>query len=343
MSERRPEKAGDEGDRLLSLISGFQISQALYVAVMLDLPDLLGDGQRSSDELAALAGCNAGALYRLMRALAAAGIFHESANHSFTLTPLGAGLRKGAARSQHAWISFALGPTHWSAWGEMLHGVMTGQTPFTHSHGQNVWAFRQANPAEGALFDLAMRERSSTIGQDLLCQYDFRRFGRIADIGGGDGGLLAALLSACPTITGLLFDRPHVVANAADVFREAGVSDRSDIAAGDFFKQVPPGFDAYLLKHILHDWEGPEALAILRSCRNAMTGRARLLIIERLLGSPNSGLECKLSDLNMLVNAGGRERPQEDFEALLREAGLSVTAVIPLSEPHHVIEAVPNS
>jgi hypothetical protein len=328
-------------DRLVGLINGFQISQAIYVAVMLNIPDLLANGRRSSEEIAMMTECDGNALYRLMRALAAVGIITEMGNRTFELTALGAGLRTSAAESRRAWVAFALTPAHWAAWGNLLHGVRTGETPFRHVHGLGVWDYRKRHPAEGKLFDLAMRERSSCFGRELADHYDFGCFERIGDIGGGDGSLLAALLTNCPKATGVLFDLPHVVANATTVFSQAGVLDRSVIAAGDFFQEVPAGLDAYLLKHILHDWEDSEALSILRACRNGMKNDAKLLVIERLLAPPNHGLEGKLSDLNMLVNAGGRERRREEFYALLGEAGFSVTAIMPVGWSNHLIEAVP--
>lgn len=342
MSEHAPEETDDgHAHQLLRLINGFQVSQAIHVVVALGIPDLLAETRRSSSELAALAGCNADALYRVMRALAAAGIFTEAEGGSFALTPLGNGLRSDASGSRHAWVTFALGPLHWAAWGEMMHTVRTGENAFRHAHGQDIWAFRAAHPGQGALFDRAMRERSVGLAHMLSRCYDFRGFSRIADVGGGDGSLLATLLPECPAVAGVLLDLPHVVASAAGVLQQAGVSDRSEIVAGNFFIGVPTGADAYLLKHILHDWDDTQALIILRNCHRAMGAGAKLLIIERLISPLNDGLEGKLSDLNMLVNAGGRERTRHEFAALLTEAGFAVTAVVSLGANHNLLEAMP--
>jgi hypothetical protein len=334
--------AGDDpAEALLDLINGFRISQAIYVVTALDIPDLLADAERSTHELAALTRCHRTALYRVLRALAAVGIFAETGTDVFALTPLGAGLRKHADCSRHAWVKLALAPAHWAAWGELLHGVQTGDNPFRHTHGQDVWKYRASHPAESEIFDRAMRERSAWLGRRLPSHYDFQQFTRIADIGGGDGSLLANLLPRCPAATGLLLDLPHVVANASHVLEGAEIGGRCEILAGDFLEGVPAGADAYLLKHILHDWDDAEALTILRNCRKAMEGRAKLLVIERLIGPPNEGVEGKLSDLNMLVNAGGRERTQKEFAALLGAAGFAVTAFVPLPTSNHLIEAAP--
>lgn len=342
MTEHVPAEAeGRHAHQLLGLINGFQVSQAIHVAVALGIPDLLAEGRRSSDELAALTGCNADALYRVMRALAAAGIFTEAEGGTFALTQLGNGLRGDADDSRHAWVTFALGPSHWAAWGEMLHTVRTGENAFRHAHGQDIWAYRASHPADGVLFNRAMRERSVVLARVLARRYDFGSCARIADIGGGDGSLLATFLPECPAVVGVLLDLPHVVANAPGVLSQAGVLDRSEIVAGDFFADVPAGADAYLLKHVLHDWNDGDALIILRNCRRAMDPRARLLIIERLMTPPNDELESKLSDLNMLVNAGGRERTRDEFTALLAEAGFAVTAVVSLGATHSLLEAMP--
>lgn len=337
-----PLTPGDaDADALLNLINGFRISQAIYVVTALDIPDLLAGNARSSDELAALTRCDQGALYRVLRALAAVGIFTEAEGGVFALTAVGAGLRKGADCSRHAWVKFGLAPAHWAAWGELLHGVKTGDTPFLHMHGRDVWNYRASHPAESEIFDQAMRERSVWLGRRLPSHYDFQQFARIADIGGGDGSLLANLLAQCPGATGLLLDQPHVVANAWRVFEETGIGGRCEVLAGDFLQSVPAGADAYLLKHILHDWDDPEALTILRNCRDVMERGAKLVVIERMIAPPNEGTEGKLSDLNMFVNAGGRERTQNDFAALLHAANFAATAFIPLPKSNYLIEAVP--
>jgi hypothetical protein len=341
VSAMTPRTPGRAADRLMELINGFQTSQAIHVAVTLGVPDLLRDGPLSGDRLAYLTASHPSSLYRLLGALAAVGLLHEGEEHQFSLTPLGRGLASGVEGSCNAWARFVARPPLWAAWGNLLHSVRTGETGFRHVHGQDVWGFRASHPEESAIFDLAMRHASERIGRELLAAYDFTPFSYIADVGGGDGALLATVLAACPQATGTLLDLPHVIAGAGAVLEKAGVRARCRVVGGSFFEGMPESADVYLLKNILHDWSDREALEILRNCRQAMHRGARLLVIERLLAPPNEGAEGKLSDLNMLVNAGGRERTRGEFAALLAGANLELNAITALAGGRFVIEATP--
>jgi hypothetical protein len=255
------EVRGDaEEAMLLRLINGYQISHAIYAMATLGIPDLLSDGARDTEELAALTGSHSNSLYRLLRMLASVGVLTEHDKREFSLTSLGARLRSDAAGSRSAWAKFVLRPPQLAAWGAILHSVCTGENAFCYVHGADVWTYRMHHRDEGAIFDLAMRERSAHITQDLLQKYDFARFKQIVDVGGGDGTVLAGLLSSCPDASGTLFDLAPVVAGATGVLRQAGVSGRCAIVAGKFFECVPSGGDAYLLKYILHDWDDHEPL-----------------------------------------------------------------------------------
>jgi hypothetical protein len=326
---------------LQRLINGFQISQAIHVAVTLGIPDLLGDRSLCARELAELKNSHAGSLYRLLRALAAIGILQESGDRRFALTPLGARLRSDRKGGRAFWAGFAASPPHWASWGALLHTVRTGENAFQHIHGQSVWAFRAAHPKHGALFDAAMREGSERLLPELMTAYDFSQAGHIVDVGGGDGALLSGLLAAYPSLKGTLVDLPGPASRAAHRLSEAGLAGRCAILAGSFFDQVPRGGDLYILKHILHDWRDAEAAAILRNCRLAMGSGAKLLLIERLIGEPNQQLEAKLADLHMLVNAGGRERTSDEFQLLLSEAGFELQRTTALPEERVLLEALP--
>ena len=334
--------ADHHSQRLMDLINGFQTSQAIHVAVTLGVPDLLRNGALPSDQLASITGTHPRSLYRLLRALAAIGVLSESEDRRFALAPLGRALASDAERSRNAWARFVAGPPMWAAWGHLLHSVRTGETGFRRIHGRDVWSFRADNPEDSALFDLAMRENTRGIVRELLSAYDFTQFSNIVDVGGGNGTLIARLLAACQQATGTLLDLAHVVAGAGDVLEQTGVRRRCKVLAGSFFDGVPGGGDAYVLKSILHDWDDREAQDILRNCRRAMSADARLLVVERMLAPPNEGLEGKLSDLNMLVNAGGRERTSEEFIALLAGAGFELRATIRLPSSRFIIEAVPS-
>ena len=320
----------ESSERLLELIHGFRVSQAIYVIVTLGIPDLLGDQRLSCHELANRTETHPRALYRVLRALAAAGLVREDEGEVFSLTLVGMYLRSEVAGSRAAWVKNALRPPIWQAWEHLLHTVRTGEIAFGHIHGEDVWKFRSRAGDDSAIFDLAMREGSLRVGADLLSCYDFTQFRHIVDVGGGDGTLLATLLAGCIETSGTLFDQSHVVARASDVFRRAGVNRRCSIVAGSFFDAVPTGANAYLLKFVLHDWDDDHCATILTNCRRAMAEHSRLLIIERLLALPNEGLDTKLSDLNMMVNLGGQERSREEFSALLQRARLTLRRVIAL-------------
>jgi hypothetical protein len=335
--------ADHDSQRLTELINGFQTSQAIHVAVTLGVPDLLRNGALACDQLASATGSHPGALYRLLRALAAIGVLSESEDLRFALAPLGRALASDAERCRNAWARFAAGPPLWAAWGNLLHSVRTGETGFGRAHGQDVWSFRAGNPEESALFDRAMRENSRGIVREMLSAYDFTQFGHIVDVGGGDGTLIAGLLAACDQATGTLLDLAYVVAGAAEVLEQAGARRRCEVLAGSFFDRVPAGGDVYVLKSILHDWDDPEAHTILGNCREAMHRCARLLVVERILAPPNQGAEGKLSDLNMLVNAGGRERTCAEFTALLAGAGFELRAATRLPSSRFLIEAKPSA
>ena len=326
---------------LRRLVDGYQVSQAIHVATVLGIADLLAGGAKSVDELATATESHPDALYRLLRALAAVGVFREEPGRRFTSTPLGDCLRTDVPRSVAPWAAFAMTPPQWQAWGSLLHSVRTGENAFRHVHGEDVWTYRAKHPEAGAAFDRAMTGMTRIGVEAVLAAYDFSPFQTIVDVAGGHGSLLAAILARHPNARGVLFDQPHVVAGAAELLQAAGVADRCQVVGGSFFDSVPNGGDAYLLKQIIHDWEDPEATAILRTCRRAIGPDGRLLIIERALGAPNQEPAGKLMDLQMLVSAGGRERTREEYGALFDAAGFRLTGVTPTQGILIITEAVP--
>jgi hypothetical protein len=236
------------GATLGRLIVGFQVSEAIHVAATLGVADLLAEGPRTSDELAAATSAHAGSLYRLLRALASVGVFHEDEGRRFSMTPMGALLRSDVPGSLRGWAVYVGRPYFREAWRHLEHSIRTGDNAFQHVHGTDVWAYRAEHPDESAIFDLAMESLTGASNPALLDAYDFGRFGTVVDVGGGNGALLAALLGEFPATRGVLFDQPHVVAKAAAVLERAGVADRCEIVSGSFFDEVPPGGDAYTLK-----------------------------------------------------------------------------------------------
>ncbi len=258
---------------LIGLLQGFRVSQAIHVFAVLGVADLLKDGARESDDLAARVGAHPPTLYRLLRALASIGVLREEPGRRFALTPLGDCLRSDAPEPVGPMAVFLGQATVWQAWSGLLHSVRTGENAFRHVHGVSLWEHNSRDSEAGAIFDAAMTSGSRRHAGAVLAAYDFGRFATIVDVAGGRGALLAAILNAHPAAHGVLFDQPHVVAHAGPVLEAAGVRDRCRIVEGSFFDAVPDGGDAYVLKWILHDWEDERALAILRACRQAMGPR----------------------------------------------------------------------
>lgn len=320
---------------LKRLIDGFLPSQAIHVAATLGIADLLADGPRASDQLAAAAGADPDALHRLLRALARVGVLDELPGRRFALTELGDGLRSDAPGSLQPWAAFVGRSYAWDTWSHLEHSVRTGETAFRSLHGRSVWEYRAEHPEESAIFDHAMTAVTRTLETTIVAAYDFGRFGHIVDVGGGRGAFLAALLQAHPSLTGTLFDQEHVAAGAAELLERAGVADRCRIVAGSFFDEVPTGGDAYVLKSIIHDWEDEQATAILRTCAAALAPDARVLVVEHDLADPSAAW----IDLQMLVMVGGRERTEQEYTALFETAQLEFLGSTPVAGGFAVLEA----
>jgi hypothetical protein len=265
------------------------------------------------------------------RALASLGVFHEEPGQRFTLTALGQPLRTDAPDSVASWAVLIGRPYYRDAWTHLVESVRAGENAFRLAYGVDVWEYRAQHPDEGAIFHAAMASSSRLVVDSRLAAYDFGRFETIVDAGGGNGALLAALLAEYPKLRAVLFDQPHVV-------ESVDLGPRCEIVGGSFFEAVPDGGDAYLLKWILHDWEDEESTAILRTIRG--TG-GTVLVIERLLGPPNEDPVAKLSDVNMLVGPGGRERTLEEFAALFEAADYRLARSTSTASGMHVLEGAP--
>ena len=334
-------------DALLQLVTGYPAAQAVHVAAQLGLADLLADGPRHVEELAAATGTHPPSLARLLRMLAALGIVAEEADGRISLTELGAPLRAGVPRSVRDRVLFLAGDWNWRTWGELLHSVRTGEPAFDRIFGMSNFDYWEHNAEAGAIHDASFTAMAQFTTAPLVAAYDFGRFGTVADIGGSEGPLLAAILQANPGVRGVLFDLPHVVAGASPVLAAAGVADRCTVVGGDFFASIPAGADAYLLKYIIHDWDDARATAILRQCRAAMAPGATLLLIEQVLperlAAGAAAVPAARLDLQMLVlTPGGRERTESAFRHLLGEAGFELRRVIATRSPFRVLEAVPH-
>ena len=323
------------------MVNEYRVSQAICVAATLGIADHIKDGRRSAAQLAELTDTHPQALYRLLRALAAVGIFHEGEDGLFSLTPLGGALRFDVEHSAAPWAAFVGRPYYRQAWSDLLYSVRTGKNAFRHTHGKGVWEYRAEHPEESLIFDRAMGANSKNVAAALLASYDFSPFSLIMDVGGGRGSLLAEILAATPGSRGILFDQPHVVATAAQVMAAAEVADRCDIVGGDFLAALPEGADALLLKWILHDWDDETNIAILKNCRRAIHADGWLLVFEAVLAPPNEGASAKFSDLNMLVAPDGQERTAAEYRSLLAMAGFEVTDIIAAGPHISIVEARP--
>lgn len=322
-------------------LDGKRVSQAIHVAATLGIADLLKEGARSSNDLAAATNSHPGTLYRLLHALAAAGLFHEHGDKSFSVSPLGECLYSDAEQPVEPFATFVGRPHQWQAWGALLHSVRTGENAYLHVHGVSLWEYLTEHTEEARLFNRGMTGNSQGLAEAITPAYDFSAFGRVVDVGGGQGAILARILAAHGTMRGILFDQPDVVAQAGPILEAAGVADRCDMAGGNFFETVPMGGDAYILKRILHDFDDVASLAILKVCRQVIRPDGKLLIMERIVAPPNEGLETKISDLNMLVSPGGQERTADEFAALLATAAFRLNRIVEVNSLLSVVEAAP--
>jgi hypothetical protein len=286
MSEQRndPKDATNSAIELLRLISGYQISQAIHVAASLGIADHLMDGPVRVEVLATATACHPRSLYRLLRALAAAGIFHEGERRDFSLTAMGRCLCSGSAMPLAPLATFIGRPYMWGAWAHLLHSIRTGENAFRHAYGASNFEYRAKLPEEEAIFDRAMTGNSVGLADAIVASFDFSQCRLVVDVGGGQGAVLAAVLAANASVQGLLFDQPYVVARAQPVLQAAGVASRLRRLVVTFFKEVPSGANTNLLKAVLHDWDDVASASILHRCRQAIDLKGKLLIVERIIG-----------------------------------------------------------
>jgi hypothetical protein len=326
--------------QLLQMITGYWVSQALYVAAKLGIADLLADGPLHCDILAQKTDVHPDSLFRTLRALASVGVFSEVETRRFALNPSAALLLDGAPNSMRA-LAITSAEEQYRAWGEMLHSVRTGEPAFDRQFGMGLFEYFAQNPEAGAVFNKAMSELTDQISDAIANSYDFSGFGTIVDVGGNRGTLLAAILSANPGVQGVLFDRPNVVISAEEHLSEMGLEQRCECISGDFFESVPPGGDVYLLKRVLHDWDDALCQAILKSCRRAMPEHGKLLVVESVLPEGNAPHLGKWIDLHMLVVASGRERTVAEYRDLFKSGGFELADVTPIPGEISILEAVP--
>lgn len=325
---------------MLRMLNTFVTVQALHVAAFLGVADLLAAGSKTVDELAAATKADRSSLHRLLRMLTGPGVFREEADGRFAITPLGATLRSDDPDSVREWALFVGAPEMWAVWAGLRASVMSGEASFPAVHGAPMWEYIAARPNLGEAFNGWMTRQSRQHNSALVASYDFSPFRLVVDVGGGQGSTLAAVLSAHPSLRGVLLDLPQVVARTTPL-DEAGVADRCEVIGGDMLRAVPEGADAYLIKRVLMDWGDADSATVLRQCARAMAEGGKVLVVEMLMPTGNDPSPAKPFDILMLLNQpGGRIRTEGEFHELFTGAGLRLSKVVPTTSPNSILEGV---
>lgn len=326
---------------LLDLIMGSMVTQAIHVAAKLDVAEHLADGPLTAAEIAQRCGADPDAVHRVLRLLAGYSIFGQDTDDRFALTPMSEALRDDAPISMRAMALLLGHPFEWEHWGHLLDAVRTGEPVLPTLRQMGGYEFLAANPEFASVFESGMGNLSTLETQPIVDAYDFSGFDTIVDVFGGQGTLLAAILAGAPKTTGVLADERAEFLGAEQFLRDAGVGDRATIDTGGLFDKPPAGADAYLLKHIVHEWPEEQALELLRNVRSSIPDHGRLLLMEFVLPDGPQPHPGKLVDLWLMILMGGKERTEDEYSKLLRRAGFRLTRVIPTASSVAIVEAVP--
>jgi hypothetical protein len=325
----------------LQLVFGKQLTYALSGVARLGVADHMNAGPSPVEELAGKVGAHAPSLYRVMRMLASMGVFNETPGRRFALTPVGELLKSDAPGSlRHLAMMFG---DEWTtrAYENFTHCLRTGGDGVTKAFGKNAFDLLAERPDQAETFQRAMTDISADAADAVLAAFDFTGIKRLADVGGGHDLLLSSILQRYPHMAGVLFDRPEIVAGVPEG-RFDGCEDRISIEGGSFFDQVPAGCDAYIMKHIIHDWSDEHCRTLLSLMRDALPVDGRVLLCEMVVSDDPAPSPAKMLDIEMLVmTVGGKERTADEFRDLFASAGLRLNRVVPTASPICVIEALP--
>jgi O-methyltransferase domain/Dimerisation domain len=322
---------------IMQMAMGFIVSQALAVSARLEIADLLADGAKTAEELAALTKTHEPSLYRLLRALSSVGVLRKDAD-KFSNTPLGEVLRSDHPQSLKAALNMMGDPEHWNSHGNMQQSVKTGEIAFDHTFGMPVFPYFAQNPDAAQVFDRSMTSFSAAVAEAVSSVYDFSNAETIADIAGGHGILLAKVLQKNPGAKGVLFEQPQVL--EGNILQKEGVADRTELVSGDFFAEIPVVADVYLMKFIIHDWNDEQSITILSNLAKSAPQGAKVLLVETVVEEDdNAPSLSKVMDLNMLVMTGGRERTATEYAALFEKTGFRLEKVYPTA-PLQIVEAI---
>ena len=331
----------DLREAMLQVINGGFLSQCVYVTAKLGVADFLSDGPKTCDELAVETSTHGPSLYRVMRAMAGLGIFHEDEEGRFTLTPRSELLRSDVEGSLRDWAILRGEDFVWRPWGAILETVRSGSSAFRHVFEKGPFEYLQDDQEAARIFDRAMGSIAAPKFSAVAAAYDFAGVHTLVDVAGGTGGLLTAILEANPGMQGILADLPHVVATARQKIEAAGLAGRCRCVGADMFESIPSGGDAVILGSVLHNWDDERAIRILKNCRRALRPGAKVLLVELLIAGPNQPHIGNLVDLDMLLlTDGGRERTRNDYAALYEAAGFHLSRVVATESPWSVIEGL---
>lgn len=328
------EPAAEAITRIFTIASGMLVARCLHVVTDLGVADHLGDSPETAETLAAKVGGDAESLRRMLRLIANAGLFEETEDGRFAHSSLSRYLRSDHERSQRAWVSVVGAKMLWDSMRELEHTARTGEAAVFKLDPPGLFPYMAANPESAAKFDAGMASKAQADIASIMGAYDFSGFTTVADIGGGRGHLLQAVLAAAPSARGVLFDQPQVVARAQG-------SDRLSVVGGDFFKTPLPSADGYILMNVIHDWDDEESIAILTAvCKAAQPG-ARLLLIELILPERSGSAFALMMDVAMLAYTGGRERKASEYQALFTASGWDLQRIVPTDSGISIMELAP--
>ncbi len=318
------------------MVHNFWLAAGIGVAAELGIADLLKKEPRPISGLAEITGTHEASLYRVMRMLAAQGIFRETGERKFASTPLAKPLEEEQIRYL---ILLHLTPRHFQMFGDLLTTVKTGKNGSRNLTGSQLFDHIASDKQRNERFNLAMTNASRMQVSTLISAFHFKKYRTMIDVGGGEGLFLATLLGQTRENRGIVFDLPHALVRSGEVIAGHSLEGRMEAVGGDFFKEVPGGGDLYIMKNVLHDWDDESSVKILQNVHAAMEGHSRLLIIESVIDQGNKPSFGKMTDILMMVSAGGKERTKPEFDALLKKAGFTIRKIYPTISPQSLLEA----
>ncbi len=328
---------------ILELFQGMWIARTIYTATRLGIADLLHDSASDVQELAVATETDEKSLYRLLRALASVEVFAEIEPRQFINTPLSTALRSDVPGSIYHMVLLFGEEWKWQPWVDLDYAIHTGKTAFSHYHGMDLWQYFAQHPEAEKIFNQGMTDFSQLVNEPLVRAYDFSTTSTLVDVGGGLGSLLTTILARYPTLSGVLFERPSVIAEA-QAYLADDIKARCELVAGDFFVEVPAGADVYIIKQCIHNWDDEHCISVLENCRRAMKPESKLLIADRVIlpGTVGSSFNTYW-DLVQMAISSGRERTAAEFTALFAASGFKLTNIICTDVPLSIVEGVPLS